>query len=48
LFAAGALIETVAVHGNTAAFDVAPRPPGRLALLWFGRAGEAVKRIELP
>ncbi|MGO9882626.1 MAG: hypothetical protein ACLPV4_06380 [Solirubrobacteraceae bacterium] len=47
-FAAGALIETAAVHGNVAGFEVSPRPTGRLALLWFSRTGQMVKRIVLP
>ena len=48
LFAAGALIETVAVHGNVAAFQVSPDPAGRLALLWLDRGGRVLRRITLP
>jgi hypothetical protein len=46
MFAAGALIETVPVRGNTAAFQVFPRPTGHLALLWLA-GGQTIKRVAL-
>lgn len=44
----GELIETVAVHGNTSAFEVQPRPTGRLRLIWQAADGQRLKRVALP
>jgi hypothetical protein len=44
----GALIATVGVHGNTAAFQVVPGPPGPLMLTWLGGEGQVLERVSLP
>jgi hypothetical protein len=45
---ASAVIDTVAVHGNTAAFQVRPAPRGQLTLIWLAASGQTLKRIALP
>lgn len=45
---AGRLIKTVDVHGNTAAFQAVPGPPGPLTLTWLGGDGQVLKRVQLP